>query len=90
MLKNVSKKTYLGSVITNSHKLLDDVKEDIKHRNFNIIKYYAFLRKNSHAPLYIKIKVLNSCIIASILHKGAVIKYTPPRGGIHFGGHEIF
>ena len=67
-LKNVSKETYLGSVITNSHKLLVDVKEDIKHRNFNIIKYYAFLRENNNAPIHIKIKALNSCIIASILH----------------------
>ena len=67
-LKNVDKETYLGSVITNSHKIAIDVKEDIKHRSFNIIKFYAFLRENSHAPIHIKIKVLNSCIIASILH----------------------
>ena len=68
ILKNVNKETYLGSVITNSHKLSIDVKEDIKHRSFNIIKYYAFLRENRHAPIYIKIKALESCIMASLLH----------------------
>ena len=45
-----------------------DDHEVIKHRSFNIIKYYAFLRENNHAPIHIKIKALDSCIMASLLH----------------------
>ena len=59
---------YLGSVITNSTKLKTDVEADIKHRQLNVIKFYAFLRINKNAPVAIKLKVLDSCIISSILH----------------------
>ena len=67
-LRSVSNEVYLGSVITDSHKLITDVEGDIKHRQFNIIKFYAFLRRNSNAPLNIKTNILHACIVSSILH----------------------
>ena len=55
-------------VITDSHKLSSDVEGDIKNRQFNVIKFYAFLRRNSNAPLIMKTNVLHACIVSSILH----------------------
>ena len=68
ILKSSSSEVYLGSVITNSHKLTDDVEADIKKRQISIVKFYAFLRRNKNAPVEIKLKVLESCIVSSLLH----------------------
>ena len=67
-LRSESSEVYLGSVITNSCKLIDDVEADIKHRQINVIKFYAFLRTNVNAPVNIKMKVLQACVMSSILH----------------------
>ena len=37
---------------------------DIKKRNVNIIKYFAFLRNNANAPVDVKVKVLEACVSA--------------------------
>ena len=42
---------YLGSAITNSNKLSDDVNADIKLRQVGVVKYFAFLRNNFRAPV---------------------------------------
>ncbi len=63
-LKNTSCEVYLGSSITNSCKLIDDVNADIKKRNVNTIKYFAFLRNNANAPVDVKLKVLEDCTLA--------------------------
>ena len=59
---------YLVSVITNSHLLSHDVEADIKRRQISFIKYFAFLRSNKNAPVKVKVIVLQSCIISSLLH----------------------
>ena len=63
-LKNTSCEVYLGSSITNSCKLIDDVNADMKKRNVNTIKYFAFLRNNANAPVDVKLKVLEACTSA--------------------------
>ena len=67
-LKCSPSEVYLGSVITCSNKLIHDVEADIKNRQLNIVKFYAFLRNNKNAPVDIKLKVLESCVLHSILH----------------------
>ena len=67
-LKVTSKEVYLGSVITNSTKIEDDVKADIKHRQISIVKYFAFLRCNRNAPIWVKTMVLDACLISSLLY----------------------
>ena len=67
-LKSTICEVYLGSSITNSFKLIDDVNADIKRRNLNMIKYFAFLRNNANAPVEIKLTVLEACVVSSILH----------------------
>ena len=59
---------YLGSAITNSVKLIDDVNADIKMRQVNVIKFFAFLRNNRNAPVSVKGKVLDACILSSLLY----------------------
>ena len=59
---------YLGSVITDSLYLKDDIEAETRIRNGNIIKYYAFLRKNRYAPTYIKLMVLDACVLSSLIY----------------------
>ena len=68
VLENKKEEVYLGSVITNSRRLIDDVEADIRKRQVNVIKFYAFLRSNSNAPVDVKTKVLQACTVTSILH----------------------
>lgn len=67
-IKSVKEQIYLGSTITNSTNIRDDVEAENANRNKNIIKYYAFLRKNRNAPLKIKLRVLEACVMSSILY----------------------
>ena len=68
ILKPTNSEAYLGSIITNSYKLIDDVNADIKNRQVNVIKFFAFLRNNRNAPVNVKLKVLNACILSSLLY----------------------
>ena len=68
VLQCKKEEVYLGSVITNSCKWFHDVEADIRKRQINVVKYFAFLRSNSNAPVDIKIKVLQACTVTSILH----------------------
>ena len=67
-LDTTSCEVYLGSCITNSNKLADDVYADIKHRQVNIVKFFAFLRSHINAPVDVKLKVLDACIMSSVLY----------------------
>ena len=69
LLNPTCSEVYLGSVITNSPKIADDVNADIKHRQLSIVKYYAFLRSNRNAPLDVKMKTLDACL-SSLVYNG--------------------
>ena len=68
ILSATSCEVYLGSSITNSTKISDDVNADIKMRQCNVVKYFAFLRNNANAPIDVKTKVLDACIMMSLLY----------------------
>ena len=68
ILKHVTEEVYLGSVITSSNKLVNDVLADIKLRQISVVKFFAFLKSNKNAPISIKLKVLDACVISFILH----------------------
>ena len=68
MIKNKESEVYLGSTITKSTRIVNDIEGDSKNRNINIIKYYGFLRENRNAPLFIKLKVLEACTITTLLY----------------------
>ena len=68
ILKSVESECYLGSVITNSCNLNKDVEADIKQRQVSIVKFFAFLRTNINAPVQVKLKVLEACVVSALLH----------------------
>ena len=59
---------YLGSAITNSVRIVDDVRADIKLRQPSVVKFFAFLRNNFYAPVEIKLIVLDACLLSSLLY----------------------
>ena len=59
---------YLGSAITDSVRIIDDVNEDIKLRQTSVVKYFAFLINNFYAPIDVKLKVLDACLLSSLLY----------------------
>ena len=69
-LNNTECEVYLGSSITKSTKLVDDVNADIRLRQISIVKYFAFLRNNKNAPVDVKVKVLDACSLTSLLYNG--------------------
>jgi hypothetical protein len=68
LLNPTTSEAYLGSIITNSTKMIDDVKADIKNRQLSIVKFFSFLRCNRNAPVYVKKKVLEACSLSSLLY----------------------
>ena len=60
---------YLGVKISDSGSLKEDVNRFIKGKRSNLtIKYRNFCRKNFLAPLFVKFKVLSSCVSSSLLY----------------------
>ena len=67
-LENVSHITLLGSHLSSIASLKEEMKLHMKKRYKSVIKFYNFIRSNRVAPLQVKIKVLKSCVISSLLH----------------------
>ena len=59
---------FLGSHLTQTGNIKDDMKLHIKKRYSSCIKFYNFLRSNKLAPLHVKLKVLKACFINSLLY----------------------
>ena len=67
VLNSVSHLGLLGSHLTATGLLSDDLKLHMDARYKSCIKYFNFLRANQLAPLCVKIKVLKACVINSLL-----------------------
>ena len=61
---------YLGMWLTTSNDTMQHIKCNLKHRAFNIVKFYAWLDINEDTPIQIKIQVLDSCMFAACLYGG--------------------
>ena len=60
---------YLGVKISDSGNLREDVNRYIEGKRSNLsIKFRNFCRKNFLAPLFVKLKVLSSCVSASLVY----------------------
>ena len=60
---------YLGVKISDSGSLREDVNRYVQgKRSSLLIKFRNFCRKNFLAPLFVKMKVLNSCVSSSIVY----------------------
>ena len=61
--------TYLGVLISDTGSLKEDVISFVNGKRSNLtIKFGNFCRINFLAPLYIKLKVLNTCVNASVTY----------------------
>ena len=67
-ISSVNQFIILGSPLTYTGILKDDLDAHLKERFKNIIKYFNFIRSNKTAPISIKLKVLSSCVRSTILY----------------------
>ena len=67
ILDHVSNLGLLGSHLTATGLLADDMKLHMITRYKACIKYFNFLRANHLAPLCVKTKVLKACVVNSLL-----------------------
>ena len=58
----------LGSHLSESGCLKDDMTHHLTKRYQTCIKFYNFVRSNKVAPLLIKLKVLKSCVLSNLLY----------------------
>ena len=58
----------LGSDLTQTGNIKDDMKLHIKKRYSSCIKFYNFLCSNKLAPLEVKLEILKPCVINSLLY----------------------
>ena len=60
---------YLGVLITDSGNLRDDIDALVNHKNKDVcVKLPNFVRKNKHAPVTIKLKVVKACVNSSLTY----------------------
>ena len=78
-ISHVEHLSLLGSHISCSGRLDDDLNLDYSNRFRSCIKFYNFLRSNKIAPLTIKLKVLKACVISSLLHNCETFSYRIPK-----------
>ena len=64
IIKNKCEFLYLSSTITHSSNITDDVK--LKENKLNNL--FAFLIQNRNAPLEAKEKVIESCILSTVIY----------------------
>ena len=69
IIKNKSEFVYLGSTITDSGNVTNDLKAEIRQKEKKFNKFCAFLTQNRNAPLEVKEKVLQSCVLSTIIYK---------------------
>ena len=64
---------YLGMKFSDTGKLKHDIDVNIEGKRSNVtIKFANFCRKNFLAPLFIKLRVLSSCVTSSLLYGAEV------------------
>ena len=68
IIKNKSEFVYLGSTITDSGNVTNDLKAEIRQKEKKFNKFFAFLTQNRNAPLEVKEKVLQSCVLSTIIY----------------------
>ena len=66
-IANCKHLSLLGSHLSESGNLSADLSLHFESRFKSCIKFYNFLRENKYAPLFIKLKVLKSCVLSNML-----------------------
>ena len=67
-MENVNHIVLLGSHLSSNASLKEEIMLHMRRRYKSVIKFYNFIRSNRVAPLQVKLKVLKSCVMSSLLH----------------------
>ena len=67
-IENVNHIVLLGSHLSDNASLKEEILLHMRKRYKSVIKFYNFIRSNRVAPLQVKLKVLKSCVMSSLLH----------------------
>jgi hypothetical protein len=68
-LKYQARQTYLGAIITDTGNLTHDIMQHSKSKQPSVsIKLTNFIRNNKYCPVWIKLKVLTTCVNSSLLY----------------------
>ena len=78
-IKHANHITLLGSHLSQTGSLTDDLNSDFSSRFKSCIKYYNFLRSNRRAPLSVKLEVLKACVVLSSLHNCEAFGHKTPK-----------
>ena len=68
MLKNVDHLEILGSHVSESASLVDELELHMKKRFKSVIKFFNFCKENRLAPISVRLKALRACVESSILY----------------------
>ena len=78
-IANVPYITLLGSHLSASGLLKDDLELHMTKRFVAVHKFYNFLRSNKLAPLSVKLEVLRACVTSALLHNCEAFGPTVPK-----------
>ena len=79
-MKNVLHLELLGSHLSASGQLAEDLRLHMEVRYKACIKFYNFLRENRVAPLVVKLEVLRACVTNSLLYNCEAFGNGIPNG----------
>ena len=68
LISHCSYLSLLGSHLSESGCLKDDMSHHLTKRYQTCVKFYNFVRSNRVAPLQVKLKVLKSCVLSNLLY----------------------
>ena len=68
LLANVNYLEILGSHLSHTGSLVDDLQLHMSKRYVSCIKFFNFCRENKLAPLSVKLKMLKACVMYSLLY----------------------
>ena len=70
----------LGTPLSETGRLKDDLKLHLDLRFKNCIKFFNFIRNNKLAPIAIKLKVLTACVTSTLLYNCETFGSKLPKG----------
>ena len=79
-IKNGSYINLLGSHLSQSANLNTDLDLHMKKRYISVPTYYNWLRNNKLAPIPVKLKVIESCVMSSLLYNCECFGDSIPEG----------
>ena len=68
IIRYTDKYVYLGASITDDGNMCSVMQQHAKTKNAHYLKFAAFVKKNVHAPFYVKRQVFRACVLTALLY----------------------